>query len=60
MQKTICDRCGKEIQPQDKCIVTMQYSKFTKLNGKPTELCIPCAKELEHFLKSRKEGARIW
>lgn len=60
MQRTICDRCGMAIRPEDKCTVSVSFAKFTKLNSKPVELCVPCSKELETFLKSRKEGGRIW
>ena len=60
MQTLLCDRCRKTIKPEDRCVVTMQHSKFTKLNSKPIELCAPCSKELELFFKGRKEGGRIW
>ena len=31
MQKTICDRCGMEIQHPEKSLVIIQHTKFTKL-----------------------------
>ena len=60
MQKLICDRCGRTIIPQEKAVVTIQYARYTKLSAIPVELCVPCSKELEAFLKTRKEGGRIW
>ena len=59
MQLITCDRCGHTIRPEDKCLVSIKYAKFTKLNNRPVELCVSCSKELESFLKSRKEGGRI-
>ena len=60
MNKCICDRCGLTIIPQEKVVLTIQYTRFTKLSPKPVELCVSCAKELETFLKMRKVGGRIW
>lgn len=60
MQRTICDRCGAVLRPEDKCTVNIMFAKFTKLNSKPVELCVPCSRELELFLKRRREGGRAW
>lgn len=53
--KSICDRCGAEINPKSSVTYAGMRRRKSDINDNDYELCVSCAHELREWFKGEKE-----